>query len=307
MKNREILSKASMNMLQMSNIDIENTGWIEQFGNDFIIVHNPAFRFSHRHPYRLGQVLAVICEEGSASGSVNLREYHLQRNGMLVVLANHIIESYSVSEDFKGTYIFMSQEFLSMLNIGDSYKFYENIDREPYIRLDDRMAEAIRSYINMSRAMISISDMNPNTGESLHLLTRLFFLTLGWFIHRDAVGKDSAARQSGVMERFISLVKTDYKEHRDVEYYAGRMNMTAKYMSTQIKCASGKSALQWIEEYVILDAKTQLASTMNSIQQICYDLNFPTQSFFGRYFKRATGMSPTAYRNSVQLHTAKME
>lgn len=307
MKNSEKLSIASMNMLQMSNIDIEKTDWIEQFGNDFIIVHNPAFRFSHRHPYRLGQVLVVVCEDGSASGSVNLREYHLQRNSMLIVLANHIIESHRVSEDFNGTYIFMSQEFLSMLNIGDSYKFYENIDREPYIQLDDRIAEAIRSYINMSRAMINISDMNPNTGESLHLLTRLFFLTLGWFIHRDAVGKDSAARQSGVMERFISLVKTNYKEHRDVEYYAGRMNMTAKYMSTQIKCASGKSALQWIEEYVILDAKTQLASTMNSIQQICYDLNFPTQSFFGRYFKRATGMSPTAYRNSVQLHTAKAE
>lgn len=305
MKPAETLSTVGKNLLWMNDIDIGKTDWIEQYENDFIIVHNPTFRFSRRHPYRLEHVMVVICEEGNASGSVNLKPIDLQRNKMLIVLARHIMESHAVSDDFKGTYIFMSQEFLSMLNVGDSYKFYETIDREPCFRLDERMADAIHSYITMSRAMIRIADLNPNTGESLRLLTRLFLLTLGWFIHSDAIGKESTARQSNIMDRFIPLVKSHYKEHRDVEYYARCMNLTAKYMSTQIKCASGKSALQWIEEYVILDAKTQLASTLNSVQQIGYDLNFPTQSFFGRYFKRATGLSPSAYRDSIQLHQAK--
>ncbi len=103
------------------------------------------------------------------------------------------------------------------------------------------------------------------------------------------------------MENFLTLVKAHYKEHRDVEHYANLLHMTAKYMSTLVKSASGKSALQWIEEYVILDAKMQLASSLNSVQQIAYDLNFPTQSFFGRYFKRATGMSPSAYRKAARI------
>ncbi|MDE7338281.1 MAG: helix-turn-helix domain-containing protein, partial [Bacteroidales bacterium] len=155
--------------------------------------------------------------------------------------------------------------------------------------------------------MMQISDQNPNTEESLQLLSRLFFLNLGWFLHHDAIEQVSHSQASNVTEKFLSLVKAHYKEHRDVEYYADLMHMTPKYMSTLVKNASGKSALKWIEEYVILEAKTQLASTLNAVQQIAYDLNFPTQSFFGRYFKRATGLSPLAYRNLVRRHITKAE
>ena len=299
------LSKPGTNLLQRSNIDVEKTEWIEWYENDFIMVHNPVFRFGYRCPYRLGQVVVVICDEGTASGSINLKSYDLKKNNMLVVLADHIIEAYEVSADFKGTYIFMSPSFLSKLNIGDGYKFYESIEREPCFQLEDRMADSVRSYVDMCHTMMQLSDQNPNTAESLQLLSRLFFLNLGWFLHHDAIEQASHSQTSNVTEQFLAFVKAHYKVHREVEYYAGLMHMTPKYMSTLVKSASGKSALKWIEEYVILEAKTQLASTLNAIQQIAYDLNFPTQSFFGRYFKRATGLSPSAYRNLVRLHGAE--
>lgn len=248
-------------------------------------------------------VLAIICEDGCASGSINLKPYTLRKNGLMIVLADHIVESHNISPDFKGTYIFMSSSFLASLNIGDGYKFYENIDIDACFQLEDRMFNAVTSYINMSRTMINISDINPNIRESLILLTRLFFLNLGWFIHQDVFSRDISTHQSTVMDRFISAVKAGYREHRDVEYYADKMNMTAKYLTTMVKKASGKSALRWIEEYVILDAKTMLASTMDSVQQISYELNFPSQSFFYRYFRRATGMSPSDYRRSVNTHS----
>ena len=105
------------------------------------------------------------------------------------------------------------------------------------------------------------------------------------------------------MNRFLTLVRNNYKDERTVEFYADKMNMTQKYMTTLIKKSSGKSAMQWIQEYVILDAKTQLSTSMSPIKQISYDLNFPSQSFFGRYFKRATGMSPLDYRRSVRTNS----
>lgn len=282
--------------------NIEHADWTAQYKNDFLLIHNPSFSFQYNHPYRLGFVLAILCEEGEASGMINLQSQHLQKNSLLIVLPDHIMESFEVSEDFKGTHIFMSQEFLYGLNIGDAYKFYESVENNPCLQLDERMAHAISSYVDMCRAMIEISDLNPNTQESLQLLTRLFFLTMGWFLHCDGVEKETQARHSEVMQSFISLVKANYKTHRDVAYYAKKMNMTAKYMSTLVKQASGKSALEWIEDYVIIEAKTQLSSTHNTIQQICYDLNFPTQSFFGRYFKRAVGCSPSDYRRSVRMN-----
>lgn len=287
--------------LQFSNIDLDKTDWIDQFGNDIIFMHNPCFKYSHKEPSKLRQTLAVICEGGEASGAVNLKPYHLRKNSFLIVLPGHITESYEVSPDFQGTYIFMSEQFLSHLDIGDSYKFYESVENEPLQQFDDETAEAFHSYVAMSKTMLQLKDRNPNTGEAIRLLTKIFFLMMGWYIHHDAVSKDTDARHSDVTKDFVTLVKQHYRDHRDVEYYAGKMNMTAKYMSTLVKKASGKSALQWIEDYVILDAKAQLSSTMNTIQNICYNLNFPSQSFFGRYFKRVVGMSPSDYRRSVRV------
>ena len=147
-----------------------------------------------------------------------------------------------------------------------------------------------------------MEDTCPNKEEALGALVNLFFLMVGRISRPTSAENDAQQRQSEVMMRFLQLVKSHCREHRDVRFYADTLNMSAKYMSTLIKNASGKSALRWIEEYVILEAKAQLASTVNTVQQIAFDLNFPSQSLFGRYFKLHVGMSPSAYRASVREH-----
>ena len=81
-------------------------------------------------------------------------------------------------------------------------------------------------------------------------------------------------------------------------FYASLLHITPKYLTTIIKQVSGRSAAEWIDECVILEAKNLLKYSSMSIQQIAYYLNFPNQSFFGTYFKRRTGMSPTEYKQS---------
>ena len=63
--------------------------------------------------------------------------------------------------------------------------------------------------------------------------------------------------------------------------------------------SSGRSVREWIEEYVVTEAKAQLRSTTKSIKEISDDLNFPSQTFFGKYFKRITGTSPKKYREMI--------
>jgi len=290
--------------LSAQNVNLADTEWYSSFGKDFVILHNPSYHYQNHQPYKLEQVAIIYCEKGYAEGSVNLTPYSLRPGGMLVVLSDHITESHHVSEDFEGTHVFMSERFLGRLDIGDSYKFYESVEHKPYIQLDERSCKAIESYFNMCHSMLEYKDENPNTEEALRLLTKLLFLMMGWFIHKDAFTQSVADRGSETVHNFLELVKKNYTEHRDVEFYAGKMNMTAKYLSAVVKKTSGRTPLEWIENYVILDAKAQLSSTLNTIQQITYNLHFPTQSFFGRYFKRATGQSPSEYRASVRRHGA---
>jgi len=111
--------------LSAQNVNLTETGWYSSFGKDFVILHNPVYRYQNHQPYKLDQVAMIYCEKGMAKGSVNLTPYRLEPGGMLIVLSGHIMESYEVSEDFEGTHIFMSERFLSRLDIGDSYKFYD--------------------------------------------------------------------------------------------------------------------------------------------------------------------------------------
>jgi len=87
-----------------------------------------------------------------------------------------------------------------------------------------------------------------------------------------------------------------YKKERSVSFYAGKLYVTPKYLSSLVKAVSGKTAGEWIAEIVVLESKVLLKSSSKSIQEISVELNFANQSFFGKYFKQHTGMSPYAYK-----------
>ena len=286
--------------LQLSNIALSQAGgWMARFQDDILILHNPIFKVNWE-PYRMKSLFAVICDEGCGSGAVNLRPFRLQRNSFLVVLSSQIIESYEIGEDFKGTFLLLSEHFLSRIGLGNAYLLSSRIESNPIFQLDEKTAAGFRSYFDLLHNLMQ--DTCPNKEEALGALVNLFFLMVGRISQPTSAEDDAQQRQSEVMMQFLQLVKSHCHEHREVRYYADQMNISAKYMSALIKNASGKSAIRWIEDYVILEAKAQLASTVNTVQQIAFDLNFPSQSLFGRYFKQRVGMSPSAYRASVREH-----
>ena len=105
-----------------------------------------------------------------------------------------------------------------------------------------------------------------------------------------------AIQENSHFDRFMRLLQENYKRCHNIQFYADRMGLTPKYLSLMIKKVSGRLATEWIDDYVILEAKNLIKYSSMSIQEISYALNFPNQSFFGKYFKRHTGLSPKEYR-----------
>lgn len=301
MAHNEKLDQERLESLQMSNFDLSKTEWMERFRDEILILHNPHFNVNWE-PYRMKYILVALCHEGSGFGAVNLRSFRLRKNSLLITLPSQIIQSYEVGADFKGSFILISEHFFHRLGQGDAYLFYKHVESHPFYQLDDGTADVFRSYLDLLHKLLQIQQNTPNMEEALHLLTRLFILLLGGLLHASSAGQEIQHRENEVMMQFLQLVKNHYREHHEVAFYADKMNISAKYMTTLVKKASGKSAIQWIEDYLILDAKAQLASTVNTIQQITFNLNFPSQSLFGRYFKRAVGMSPSEYRASLRVY-----
>ena len=101
------------------------------------------------------------------------------------------------------------------------------------------------------------------------------------------------------MAKFVLAVSENFKSERQVSYYADRLCVSPKHLSAVAKELSGMTAGEWIERYVVMEAKMLLKSTNLSVQEISNRLNFSNQSFFGKYFKHQTGFSPSEYRNQA--------
>lgn len=92
-------------------------------------------------------------------------------------------------------------------------------------------------------------------------------------------------------------MQKNYKHERSVKWYSDRLCLTPKYLSEIVKQASGRTARQWLMAFVLIEIKSLLRNTDYSIKQIAQEMNFSSQSSFGKYFHHATGLAPKEYRN----------
>ena len=112
-----------------------------------------------------------------------------------------------------------------------------------------------------------------------------------------AVVKSKSSKEY-IFERFYESLIQSYQSERSVKFYADQLCLTPKHLSGVVKEISGKTVGEWSDELVILEATALLNSSSMHIQEIADRLNFANQSFFGKYFKHYTGMSPKEYRKS---------
>ena len=124
----------------------------------------------------------------------------------------------------------------------------------------------------------------------------LFFFISPHVMTTEPMTTAAASRKQIIFDDFLNLLEQNYSKHRDLAYYASRLCITPGYLSRVALEVGGQAAKEYIRTRILLEAKIMLEEPRTTIQQISDTLNFPNQSFFGTYFKKATGISPTAYR-----------
>jgi len=271
---------------------------VDSIDDDFILLDNPIVNSDFDHPFKMDVTVAIICVRGTMKGSINLKQFDAKAPFLFIVLHDQILEYEYFSEDFSGLFILMSGRFLTnlSLDIQSRVPLFISVHDNPWIPLNDEELRSMVDYYKMLQKAVSARD-NPHRLEIVKHLTQAFFYGTGYRYHK-LPGDEIKSKQEILLEKFLNLLQANYKEHRDMEFYAGRMCLTPKYLSKVIKEKSGKSASEWIDNYVTLEARALLKSTNMTIRQISDELNFPSQSFFGKYFKRHQGMSPKEYRKN---------
>jgi AraC-like DNA-binding protein len=169
----------------------------------------------------------------------------------------------------------------------------------PVITLNPHQRDIAEDYLNLAVKIIK-SPLHNRKDVIGALISSLTYMSADvWRSNLTAATPATSGtsdRLSILFDRFIALVGEYSSSQRGVGFYAEKLCLTSKYLSKLIKQASGRSAPDWINSFVILEAKNLLRYSDLSIKEIVFQLHFPNQSVFYKFFKTHTGMIPSEYR-----------
>ncbi len=274
---------------------------IRYIDNDFLINDDFSKISIPCQPFKIAGVVMLLCLKGSATVKLSIKKYTISENQFLMILPMQILEYVDRTPDFNGRIIVVSIKFMENLKINvDSIprgiSFFFQIKDNPVITLEPQELRTLLEYYDFLAVRADISENIYRREIIFHLLRAMILEWVLVFHKHHRPVKSKKTRKDELLEEFLLLVTKHYKTHRNIDFYAQKLSITSKHLSTSIKEVSGELAGEWISKYVIMDAKVLLNSTNLTVQQIADSLNFPNQSFFGKYFKRHVGMSPNEYR-----------
>lgn len=259
------------------------------------------------HPCRFDGFMLIFCLSGNVRMSINLNEFDFRAGSLFLNVPGNLVKLSEFVESGKADQRYvvmaMTRDFMSGLRMDVNKVFNEGLAMlgNPSIRIDEQQQKLMCHYITL---MCEIVKMNPmHAREAINsILLSLFYVISGIGSERIRdLGEDvrkSSNRSKMIFEQFIKLVSENHLYHRNVGFYADKLCLTPKYLSKLIKTATGRSAPEWIDAYVILEAKNLLKYSNVTIKEVVYRLHFPNQSVFYKFFKARTGMTPSEYRNS---------
>ena len=244
---------------------------------------------------------AIFCVSGKAEAQINLKKYTLKSGTMALHVPENIIQINSCENLVIYPFI-ISSSFIQKLHIEtkDLINLYIAAKTMPILDLQYADIHILEKYYYLMESILqSETDYKDNMtiGLTTSFLYKIYNILTRMLKEKEHVRK-MPERCEMVFEDFIKELNSFHGTEHSLSFFAKRLSFTPNYLSSRVKEYSGRTATEWIEESVILEAKTMLKHTNLTIQEISYKLNFPTQTFFGKYFKRITGMSPKQYRSS---------
>ncbi len=238
-----------------------------------------------RYPMKLPLSCMLIVLEGEVRYRINFREIVAAGNTCAIIGESNIIDNVAYSDNAQFIELMFSQQGIG-IGQPSSHRLYA---------LQDEPMAMLKGLYGMLRTMLSNPVFNTRRDAVANCI-RLMLSIVEQDDDHNATVKNKSSRRDEIVASFLDCVNANYREHRELGFYADQLSLSLKYMSQVIYEQTGRHPSQWIKDYVILDAKTMLRSGRYTVQQVAEELHFPNQSFFGKYFKEAVGVSPKKWK-----------
>lgn len=264
------------------------------------------------HLFKDGQIISTFnkcgiffCRYGMVEVSLEDKHFHIKPGDIYIYMASTLVHLLHKSEDAEGVMVEVDLEYI--LPIVNRVMNVENqlfMREHPCISLSKEQGAHLEYLLDDLWERIKTEGHQERNAQYQHLKLELIksmgqtlcYEVLSMYFTNQPLQPLPQSKKDAVFQNFMLALFRFYRRERDVSFYASMQHITPRYFSTIIKEKSGNSALQWIVQMVITEAKQLLEGSDLSIKEIADHLNFPTQSFFGKYFKQYVGISPKEYR-----------
>ena len=280
----------------------------DNFSEDFLMARvrydgaNDYLKF----PCRLNAYCAFFCIKGSFLVDINVTTYKVTENTMIVYTPGNIVKLHISGQhdldDLDFIIVAVSGEFLQGIRLDISSLFDESINvlNSPCITIGEVERKILYDYYLLASDLYLLD--NAGVKEAMRsIVTSLFSIVGG--MRKNEIDTKYGERHPGqdhakyLFNQFMMLVTKYYHTEKEVGFYADKLCITPKYLSRLVKEVSGKSAPQWINSFITLEAKNLLKYSEMSGKEIAARLNFAGVPSFYKFFKAQTGMTPGEYKS----------
>jgi AraC-like DNA-binding protein len=283
--------------------NIEN----DSLEDDFLIFDNfsgenkvPELMSVTDYPIRLNSITFIaFCMEGNIKFNLGLKKMMLSKNQLCVILSDRIIQTTEVSSDFRAGFMVVRKYFFNSQNhFIETMNLHNVFMEQSCFDLSEKEMQEYVLIFNMMKEKIADTDNDYRLQIIQNFFQITFYNLYNLIVRRknEVPPQTVLSNNMAIYERFIKSVEAHYRKEHSVKFYADKVCLTPKYLSSIIYEISGKHASDWIHEYIMLEAKALLKSTDMSLKNISDLLNFCTPSHFGRFFRRYAGCTPSEYK-----------
>jgi AraC-like DNA-binding protein len=259
-----------------------------------LIPHNPS---------RFDTLLFIGITSGELEIQMDYTTHQVSKNSIVFIMPTHITYFTKIDINLTGWVLAISRSYITTLSYSRQQMpvviSYMQLKKNPLTVFDANEYQKLQESLDFVKSKMR-KPAHLFYKETVNAALKMFFLDLGnyYLSKKEHYITPTLTRKEELFIDFQNLLREFCMKQHDVKFYADKLFITTQYLTSILKEQSGKSAIQWIQEALIIEAKGMLKSPKINIQHVADELNFPDQSTFGKFFKKHVGISPLSFRKS---------
>lgn len=250
-------------------------------------------------PIQLDMNVCFLCTSGQIDLEIDLNMYTLHEGDAAMILTGSFLRVIRIKDSARIAFIAINSDFLKYVgNVKTVIEHVNKVKRMPVSHMEPDMMEESLMIYNEIKKKLSNPDYRFKEEVAKSYIQIMLCNFFDRFVLKNETAEEQApkSRKEELFKNFIKLVKDNYLNHRSITFYADKLCVSPKYLSSVVHKVSEKYATDWINQYVILEAKSMLRMEDTNIKDVSNHLNFANQSFFAKFFKKHTGYTPKEYK-----------